>query len=297
MKSSLIWLVNDCLIRLFISLESKYDQQFPAQISFPIDCFFLVSSEKKSTWFVVVDVKCVYGGDFPIFVSLKWKRNDKINLYDSSLTSQRLTQCLYFFFNTCWYQMCCGAKLIWQQRAFKSSVVGFFQNQNTAKNNFVLVINNGCVEGWDLFGKRIPPPKLHPLQSSDCLCLWCVAEQKQGFMFSLLLKFSIKQKQNQFVLDTWICWRVRFASAVFCFVFCILFRILYFVSYFVSYVDAGRVDLFGKRLPPSKLHPLQSSADWPSGKWMIGQWRWWGWWWRWWWPWWWWWPWGSWCSW
>ena len=78
---------------------------------------------KKSTWFVVVDVKCVYGGDFPIFVSLKWKHNDKINLFDSLLTSQRLTQCLYFFFNTCWYQMCCRAKLTWQQRAFKSSVI------------------------------------------------------------------------------------------------------------------------------------------------------------------------------
>ena len=130
---------------------------------------------------------------------------------------------LFFFFNNCWYKMCCRAKLIWQQRAFKSSVIysAIYQNQNTAKNNFVLVINNGCLEGWDLFGTRLPPPKLHPLQSSDCLCLWCVAEQKQGFMFSLLLKFSIKQ--NQFVLDTWICWRVRFTPFVFCFVFCILF--------------------------------------------------------------------------
>ena len=77
---------------------------------------------------------------------------------------------------------------------------------------------------------------------------------------------------------------------------CILFCILYFVSYFVfcfvfCIIRRCRTCWFvwqeaaSKLEPPSKLHPLQSSADWPSGKWMIGHWWWWGWWRRWWWPW------------
>ena len=178
---------------------------------------------KKSNWFVVVDFKCVYGRDFPFFCFLEMKtqrQNQFVRLVADISTFDTV---LVFLFQYLLISNVLRSKTYLATAGFQifCYLVGFSQNQNTAKNNFVLVINNGCLEGWDLFGTRLPPPKLHPLQSSDCLCLWCVAEQKQGFMFSLLLKFSIKQ--NQFVLDTWICWRVRFTPFVFCFVFCILF--------------------------------------------------------------------------
>ena len=80
---------------------------------------------KKSNWFVVVDFKCVYGRDFPIFL-FPWNENTTTK----SISSTRCCHIsfwhsawLFFFFNNCWYKMCCRAKLIWQQRAFKSSVI------------------------------------------------------------------------------------------------------------------------------------------------------------------------------
>ena len=110
-------------------------------------------------------------------------------------------------------------------------------------------------------------------------------------MFSLLLKLCIKQnKINLYQIPRYVeevasNASIKVAPVVFCLYFFKLFFCNSFFVFFLSYVNAGCVDLFGKRQPPSKLHQLQSSADWPSGKWMIGHWRRWGWWRIWWWPW------------
>ena len=125
-----------------------------------------------------------------IFCFLKWKHNDKINFFDSLLPSHRFIQCFSFFFNTCLYSGLSNLQLSWW----------IFSKSKHSKNHSILVINAGCVEGWDLFGSI--KVATVPIIWFSFLSIF-VAAQEQGFMFSLLLKFSIKQKQNQFVLDTW----------------------------------------------------------------------------------------------
>ena len=207
---------------------------------------------KKSTWFVVVDVKCVYGGDFPIFVSLKWKHNDKINLFDSSLTFQRLTQCLYFFFNTCWYQMCCGAKLIWQQRAFKSSVILL----DFLKIKTQQITRKSTQEEWDL----------NPLYFVFCL-VFCIIRRCRTCWFVWQEAASIK------VAPVAIIGRLTFGQ--------MNDRPLMMMRSMMKKMvmnddgddleDHDARDNFDDHDVTPKLHRLQSPADLPSGKWTIGQ--------------------------